>query len=416
MKSKFRNERTAIKAKGGLMNILKNKTELRIMIDEPWQKESIEEIAKRFEALNPGVSVIINVVDNGVIRSELYAGESKVDIVQLFCGDITDGSRDGLLLDLLPWVETEGIEALFHPSILRFVRNGESIAAMPLSATMKGIFYNKQWFDKAGIPYPEDGWTWDEFQETALKLQSANVSPGEERFAARISFHREYMRLLLLTAGTDMLSPDQTRATGYMNSPKAVETISWAVDLVRKHRVAWATHDYFKNSDLLENKTGMILDYFIMLHEIEPKLKENLGMVGLPYFRGGVRVNEPWVCGFGIASRTQYPELAWQLLRELTCTSNELTRLVTQGFIAPLHSVYKEVGHETDPLRRVVLEEFAYGSALPASAANTDFCHFLDRHLNPATRRIVYEGADVKEMLETITVRMDETLEKRRLI
>lgn len=387
-----------------------NKTELRIVIDEPWQKESIEKIAKRFEAANPGVSVIVDVVDNGAIRSELYAGESKVDIVQLFNGDITDGSRDGLLLDLRPWVDADDTEALFHPSILRFVRNGDSIAAMPISATMKGIFYNKQWFDKAEIPYPEDGWTWDEFLDTGLKLQSANVSPGEERYAARISFHREYIGLLLSSAGTDWLSPDRTRATGYANSPEAVEAISWAADLVRKHQVAGATQDYFKNSDLLENKAGMILDYFIMLHENEPKLKENLGMVGLPYFRGGQRVNEPWICGFGIVSRTGHPELAWQLLRELTCTSNKLTRLVTQGFIAPLHSVYKEVGHDLDPLRRVVLEELAHGGLLPVSAAHIDFCRLLDNHLNPALRRIVYEGADVKETLDSIAVRLDDEL------
>ncbi|TMV43757.1 extracellular solute-binding protein [Paenibacillus mesophilus] len=396
------------------MNTLHNKTELRIMIDEPWQKESIEEIAKRFEAANPGVSVLVDVVDNGVIRSELYTGESRADIVQLFCGDITDGSRDGLLLDLRPWVEAYDIEALFHPSILKLVRKGDSIAAMPISATMKGIFYNKQWFEKAEIPYPDDGWTWDDFLEIALKLQMANVNPGEERYAARISFHREYMGLLLLTAGTDWLSPDRTRASGYANSPKAVETITWATDLVRKHGVAWAMHDYFKNSDLLENNTGMILDYFIMLHENEPKLKENLGVVGLPYFRGGKRVNEPWICGFGIATRTEHPELAWQLLRELTCTSNELTRLVTQGFIAPLRSVYAEVGHDNDPLRRVVLDELAYGGPLPVSAANTDYYRLLDKYVNPEMRRIVYEGADVKETLDTIAVRMDEALAKVR--
>jgi len=389
-----------------------NKTELRIMIDEPWQKESIEAIAKRFETANPSVRVVVDVVANGAIRSELYAGESKVDIVQLFNGDITDCSRDGVLLDLQPWVDADDIEALFHPSILQFARHGGRIAVMPLSATMKGIFYNKQWFQMAGLPYPEDGWTWEEFLETALKLQSANVTPGEERYAARISFHREYMRLLLVTAGTDWLSTDRTRASGYTNSPEAVEAVTWAAGLVRKHGVAWATHDYFKNSDLLENKTGMILDYFIMLHEIEPKLKENLGVVGLPYFRGGQRVNEPWVCGFGIASRTGHPELAWQLLRELACTSNELTWLVTQGFIAPLHSVYKEAGHDLDPHRRVVLEELAYGGTLPVSASNTDANHFLDRHWNPATRRIVYEGADVKETLDTIAVTMDDELEK----
>jgi len=309
---------------------------LRVAIDEPWQREAIEAVARRFEDVHPGVRVHIDLVSNGAIRSDLYAGESTADLVQLFNDDITDCSRDRLLLNLQPWIDTAGIEALFHPSILQLVQTESGITTIPISATMKGIFYNKKWFDQANIPYPEEGWTWEDFFETAHRLQGSNVSPGEERYAARISFHHEYIGLLLLTAGTYWMSPDRTKASGFANSPNAVKAITWATDLVRKHRVAHATKEYFSNSDLLANEAGMVLDYWIMLHEIQPQLKGNLGIAGLPHDREGVRVNEPWICGFGISAQTRHPELAKKLLYELTCTSNELTHLVTQGFIAPL--------------------------------------------------------------------------------
>jgi multiple sugar transport system substrate-binding protein len=32
------------------------------------------------------------------------------------------------------------------------------------------IYYNKDIFDKKGVPYPEKGWTWEEYQETVKKL------------------------------------------------------------------------------------------------------------------------------------------------------------------------------------------------------------------------------------------------------
>ncbi|MFK7692758.1 ABC transporter substrate-binding protein [Paenibacillus sp. HJGM_3] len=246
--------------------------ELIVHIDEPWQKEAVEAIANRFETLNPGVDVIVQVLPNGEIRNSLYTGESNADLVQLFNGDIVDCSRDGLLIDLNTWLgQHDQLDRLFHPTIIGMVQPEGRTAVLPLSATMKGIFYNKQWFDKAGISYPDEDWTWDDFLDIAVRLQRANVLNGDEGFAARISFHREYIGLLLLIAGTDWLSPSKTRASGYTNSAQAVHAIKWAADLVRKHQVARATQEYFTNRDLLRNKAGMILDYFVMLHEIQPQ-------------------------------------------------------------------------------------------------------------------------------------------------
>ncbi|MBP1991215.1 extracellular solute-binding protein [Paenibacillus eucommiae] len=386
-----------------------NKVEIKVFIDEPWQREAVEAVASRFETKNPEVSVLIEVFQGGEIRNALYTGELKADLVQLFNGDIADANRDGLLLNLQPWMEADGMDAIFHSSILQFLRMDGGITAIPLSATMKGFFYNKKWFDKARIPYPEGNWTWDDFLETALRLQRENVNLDEERFAARISFHREYLGLLLISKGTDWTSPDRTRASGYTNSLQAIEVIMWANDFVRKHRVARATQDYFTSTDLLENKTGMILDYFIMLHENQPLLMDDLGIVGLPYFREGQRINEPWICGFGISSRTKHPEIAWRLLHELTCTNNELTQIVTQGFITPLRSVYSDVGHDLDPMRGVVLAEMAYGSKLPLSATSS-YYQLLDEYVNPALARIVFEGADVKETLDELALKLDQGL------
>ena len=39
------------------------------------------------------------------------------------------------------------------------------------------IYYNKDLFDKAGVPYPKDGWTWEDFQDTAVKLTYGAVAP-----------------------------------------------------------------------------------------------------------------------------------------------------------------------------------------------------------------------------------------------
>lgn len=37
------------------------------------------------------------------------------------------------------------------------------------------VYYNKHMFDEAGLEYPQDGWTWDQFRETAEKLTKDGV-------------------------------------------------------------------------------------------------------------------------------------------------------------------------------------------------------------------------------------------------
>lgn len=381
--------------------------ELVIHIDEPWQQEAVAAIARRFEAKTPDVKVIVKVVPNGEIRARLSQGGTDADIVQLTNGDILACSKEGLLLNLRPWLESrQGLRALFHPSIFGWIEQDDRVAVLPLCASMKGIFYNKQWFSRAGLPYPVEGWTWDDFRDIAVRLQDANVLAGEQRFAARISFHWEYIGLLLLTAGTDWLSPDRSKASGYTNSPEAIQAVQWAVDLVRKYQVASARQDYFSSGDLIRNEVGMMLDYYIMLHEIQPHLQQDLGIAELPRFTNGRRVNEPWVSGFGI-----HPELAWSLLCELTCANNELTRLVTEGFIVALRSVYEEVGHAADPLRNAVLSELARGSTLPVSAGNqSSLYQLLDDQLNPALAQILFHDADVKETLDEAAFKLDSKL------
>ncbi|QHW29817.1 extracellular solute-binding protein [Paenibacillus rhizovicinus] len=383
--------------------------QLRIDIYEDWQLEAVEKAARRFEEAHDGVRVEVRLLPDREIREGLQDGTSGSDLVQLANGDFVDCSRNGRLLDLTAWAHTHQLELLFHPALWRLLQVDGRLAGLPISATVKSIFYNKEWFRSAGIPDPADGWTWQDFIATAQWLQTANACEGQDRFAARLSFDWEYIGLLLLSSGTSWLSPEGSKASGYANSEAAVKTVKMAAALVREHKLSPATQDWFTHGDLTEGKTGMILDYMIMLHEIEPILGRRLGIASLPRDPATERTNEPWISGFGIASGSAEPALAFQLLTELTCSSNELTRLVTDGFIAPLKSVYEEAGHHRHPLRERVLAELAFAGPLPHSASS-EAVRLLREHANPALARILHDGADVSAALDELAEKLDRGL------
>ena len=47
---------------------------------------------------------------------------------------------------------------------------------IPKDLDSAAVWYNKDMFDEAGIPYPTADWTWDDFREIAKKLTKADGS------------------------------------------------------------------------------------------------------------------------------------------------------------------------------------------------------------------------------------------------
>ena len=65
----------------------------------------------------------------------------------------------------------------------------------PSNSSYSLIFYNKEIFDKFGVPYPKEGWTLEQFKETAIKLTKTDP---KERFYGYQSTMANYQRLVAL--------------------------------------------------------------------------------------------------------------------------------------------------------------------------------------------------------------------------
>lgn len=63
----------------------------------------------------------------------------------------------------------------YAPSLLDGFSSGDSLYGLPNGAQTMVVYYNKHMFDEAGLEYPQDGWTWDQFRETAEKLTKDGV-------------------------------------------------------------------------------------------------------------------------------------------------------------------------------------------------------------------------------------------------
>lgn len=88
----------------------------------------------------------------------------------------------GVLADHVPWAERDKYDLKeFLPELLRLWSHGGKVYALPKDSAVQGVYYNKDMFDAAKVPYPKPNWTWDDFKQTCLLLtRDANGRPAND--------------------------------------------------------------------------------------------------------------------------------------------------------------------------------------------------------------------------------------------
>ncbi len=76
----------------------------------------------------------------------------------------------GFFVPLRELVEGAGINAEEKFGANLPVEEDGDYYSLPSKIEAYCVFYNKDLFDKAGIPYPTGAWTWDDYRETAIAL------------------------------------------------------------------------------------------------------------------------------------------------------------------------------------------------------------------------------------------------------
>ncbi|ANY84708.1 hypothetical protein BB934_41905 (plasmid) [Microvirga ossetica] len=124
-------------------------------------------------------------------------------------------------------------------------------------------YYNKTVFDKAGVPYPANDWTYDDFLKIAQKL----TIPGQQYgvgVPADVSDPSNVTTMfapILWAMGGDFLTPDGSAPA--INSPTSVKAITFWADLYLKHHVTpEGTPNFTTTRDIQPlfeaNKVGML--------------------------------------------------------------------------------------------------------------------------------------------------------------
>jgi multiple sugar transport system substrate-binding protein len=191
------------------------------------------------------------------------------------------------------------------------------------------VYYNKSYFDKAGVPVPNDGWTWDDFVQTAKSLTRDIDGKSVMGFAAPNDFGA--MIPWIFSNGGDYVDAEFKKSL--LSKQETVDAIQWYVDLIYKHKASavvddpgntnWATDQFYGG------RAAMMTTGPWNFVNARSKVKDVWDVAMLPRGKSG---SISWIAGsgFGISSSTKYKNEAWQVVKYITSTEG-LSKVAKAG-------------------------------------------------------------------------------------
>ena len=131
--------------------------------------KSSKTLQKKFEEKNPGVKVQVEAYGDGFDQklAASFGAKNPPDVMYMQFPAYYES-----LEPLDEYIEGDAEMDLddFYEGLFNYSSMDGKTYGMPAGFTTMVMYYNKDLFDEAGIPYPQDGWTWDEFKDIAAKL------------------------------------------------------------------------------------------------------------------------------------------------------------------------------------------------------------------------------------------------------
>lgn len=144
----------------------------------PYIRPMVQEFVKQ----NPDIEVEIIDIPSADYTNKLSIdlnGGTASDLIMIKDADTTYSfNKKGQLADLTSYMTKDNVDLSIYNGLAENFNFDGKQAGLPVRTDYYMLFYNKDIFDAAGVEYPSNDMTWDEFEETAAKLTSGE---GQEK-------------------------------------------------------------------------------------------------------------------------------------------------------------------------------------------------------------------------------------------
>ena len=236
---------------------------------DPAEAGAYEAIVAAFEDQNPGIDVQIEYVPNATdFYTRLatgYAAGLAPDVFLINYRRYGQFAARDALVPVGPLLEASEIldEEDYYPQPLEaFQFNGE-LMCLPQNLSSLVVYFNRDLFDAASVPYPEAGWTWDDFL-AAAKALTIDIDGDGITDQHGLGVENSLIRFtpFIWQAGGELVDDLDRPTTLTIDTPEAREGIQFFIDLSLVHKVVPTEAEVLAISDedrFINGTTAMLL-------------------------------------------------------------------------------------------------------------------------------------------------------------
>lgn len=147
-----------------------------MVFGDPAELAAYQELVAAFEAGHPDIEVdLVHIPSASDYRQRLgvdFAAGDPADVVLINYRRYAPFAARGALEPLASYLRGSDVirEGDFFPEAIDPFRWRGQLMCVPQNISSLAVYYNKDMFDAAGLDYPDDDWTWDEFLASARSL------------------------------------------------------------------------------------------------------------------------------------------------------------------------------------------------------------------------------------------------------
>ena len=340
---------TAVAAVAGSSMVSAADKTVSVAIWDNNQLSGLQTIADEWGEAN-GVDVEFQVMDWTTYWTMLEAGASGGEMPDVFWMHSANAQKymdADLLLNLNSYIEADEAIDLenYFPGIVDLYSQDGVQYAIPKDHDTIAAVYNKAVFDKYGVEYPTDDWTWEDYAAIAQEIADKGKDDGVYGTYMNTGSNQSGWYNIIYAMGGEIISDDKTKSG--MDNENTIKAMNF---IAEKILPACPSQDSMANTPgdtmLMSGKIGLYLDGSWMARSYyDADNSADFAWVEIPYYDAdgngqcdaGERATIYNGLGWAIAANSEVPDEAWGLVSALSDEKGQLRQselgVTMSGFI-----------------------------------------------------------------------------------
>jgi multiple sugar transport system substrate-binding protein len=388
----------------------KEKKTLEVALWDENASDAVDKSIEEFNKKHPDVKVNVTYTpweDYWTKLKTSIGGGKGADVFWMNGPNFYQYASSGFIKDLEPYVQEDGEykKEDYFPAVVDLYTYEGKLHAAPYFIDSVGLYYNKKFFDEAGIPYPDETWTWDDIEKVGGQL--TDKENGVYGYSMDIKASQQVYYNLIHQAGGFIISEDKTRS-GF-DTPETKEAFKFIEKIIDKgiSPSAQTVMETEGKQLFLSEKVAMLPAISVSTGEFKEVLGDKLGIAPLP--KGKQAASIVHGIGWAMNEKTQNDKLSWDLIKALS--GKEGNKVIAEtGFSIPADKDISDIWLKSIPSLdlQVFLDAQGYGVPYPISKNTSEWQDVEKKEIQGA----FLGQQSIDKALDTVAKKMNEILAK----